>query len=78
MTTAAPEKFLPPKELSEALCRDYGLCVSAEYIRAIRRDSQSAGDRLFIAGQARAGEVLRWLETHPEFRVRPRVRPAVA
>lgn len=76
MTTAAPEKFLPPKELSEALCRDYGLCVSADYVRAIRRDARA--DRLFVAGMARPAEVLRWLESHPEFRVRPRPRPAVA
>lgn len=78
MTTAAPEKFLPPKELSEALCREYGLCVSADYVRAIRRDARAAGERLFVAGQARPGDVFRWLETHPDFRAFPRARPAVA
>jgi hypothetical protein len=73
------EKFLPPKELADALCRDHGLCVSADYIRAIRRESCQRGERLFVAGQARPGDVFRWLESNPDFRAfTRRARPAVA
>ena len=68
MTSA--EKYLPPKELADAICRDFGLCVSIGYIRAIRRETTQAGDRIFIAGMARPSEVFRWLEAHPEFRKR--------
>lgn len=78
MHATTSEKLLPPKEIADALCQEYGLCVSADYIRAIRRNTRAAGDRLFVAGQARPGDVFRWLEAHPDFRAFPRARPAVA
>lgn len=65
MTTATPEKYLPPKHLSAALCEQFGLCLSEGYIRAIRR--ASLNDGIWIAGCARPSEVLAWLRTHPDF-----------
>lgn len=79
MTTSAPvEKFLPPKEIAEALGRNHGLDVSADYIRAVRRRALLKGDRLFVAGMARPGEVFAWLQANPDFRVRQRNTPGCA
>lgn len=69
MTT---EKYLPPKELAETICARYGLCLSPDYFRAIRRETELRGERLFVAGMARPADVFSWLEHNPSFRVRPR------
>jgi hypothetical protein len=63
----AAEKYLSPKELADALCADHGLCLSVEYIQAIRRHSLKAGDKLFVLGMARTSELYRWLVEHPTF-----------
>lgn len=65
MTTA--ERYLPPKELSDAMCQQFGLCVTADYLRAVRRETDRQGLRLFVAGMGRPSEVFRWLQDHPRF-----------
>lgn len=72
------EKFLPPKEISDALAREHGLRISAEYVRAIRRETITRGDRLFVCGMARPGAVLVWLESNPSFAPFQRSRPSIA
>jgi len=69
MTTATPEKYLPPKHLSAALCEQFGLCVSERYIRDIRQ--LSLGDGLWVAGCARPSELMAWLRAHPNIRRAP-------
>lgn len=76
MTSA--EKYLPPKELADAICRDFGLCVSPDYLRAVRRETERRGERLFVAGMGRPREVFAWLQEHPSFRVRPRTNAGCA
>lgn len=67
MTAPAVEKYLSPKELADKLCTDYGLCLSVEYIQAIRRKSTKDGDKVFVLGMARTSELYRWIVDHPTF-----------
>lgn len=64
------ERLLPPKEISGALFDHFGLPISPDYVRAIRRQATRQGAALFVGGMARASEVFAWLRDHPEFRVR--------
>jgi len=73
MTTATkPEQYLCPKDLSAALESQYGLTLSAAYVRSIRAESIRRGEGLFIGGSGRASEVFAWLKANPRFRAFPR------
>lgn len=73
------ERFLPPKELSGVLLRDHGLPLSADYIRAIRRETIRRGDGVFLLGMARASDLLAWARKNPQFRRRGvKKRPGIA
>lgn len=72
-----PERYLPPKELAVVLLEQYGLPLSADYIRAIRRETVRRGDRVFVLGMARATELVAWARDNPEFRRRRKVGPAI-
>lgn len=61
-----PEKYLPPKEIARVLCEEYGLCMSADYIRCIRRASRD--DDMWVAGNARPSAVFEWIRTHKDFK----------
>jgi hypothetical protein len=61
-----PEKYYAPKELASELEEKHGFTVTVDTLRTIRR--ASAGDGLFVAGTARASEVLNWLRAHPDLR----------
>jgi hypothetical protein len=65
--TPAVEKYLSPKELAEELCQKHGLCLTVEYVQAIRRHSLKSGDKLFILGRARLSDLFVWIERHPTF-----------
>lgn len=67
---STPEKYLPPKELAAELCEKFGLCLTADYLRRVRRKSAQDRDGLFIGGCARPSEVLEWLKVHPNFKRR--------
>jgi hypothetical protein len=64
------EKYLPPKEISGALADQFGLPISPDYARAVRRQVTRQGGQIFVGGMARASDVFEWLRDHPEFRVR--------
>ena len=66
------ERYLPCKEIAAALSKHYGLGISPDYVRAVRRETERRGERLFVAGMARPGDVMTWLSSNPGFRVRPR------
>jgi len=65
-----PEKYLQPGEISLKLNEKYGLRISTDYIRYIRRESVTRGEMLFVFGEARAEDVYQWLKTNPQFRRR--------
>lgn len=70
------EKYLQPGEISLKLCEQYGLCVSTDYIRSIRRETITKGETLFVCGEARASDVYTWLKANPSFRAWPMARRA--
>lgn len=59
------------------LLEQYGLTVSPDYIRAIRRETIRRGDRVFVLGMARASELMEWARVNPDFRRRTKTRPAI-
>jgi hypothetical protein len=59
---------MPPKELSAELCSRHGLCLTADYIRAIRTESVRLNDGTFLRGLARVSDLRAWIAKHPEFR----------
>jgi hypothetical protein len=61
MELIKPERYLCPKDISRVLCETYGLCVSADYIRVVRRASIQRGEYFFVAGLARPSDVLDFL-----------------
>lgn len=64
------ELYLAPKHLSNALKAEHGVTVSADYIRAIRTECERNNNGLFVAGDARASDLLKWMKRHPNFRRR--------
>ena len=70
---AEVEEYLPIKQLPDALLSGHGLRLSEDNVRAIRQESARLGDGLFLAGCARASDVMSWLAKHPDFgRRRPK------
>lgn len=63
----AVEKYLSPKELADALCQQYGLCLSVEYVQVIRRHTLAINEPLFLLGRARVSELAKWITAHPTF-----------
>lgn len=68
MTTSLVELYLAPKELSESLLRDHGLKMTPDYIRAIRTECERRKNGVFVAGDARASELIAFLKRNPGFR----------
>jgi hypothetical protein len=68
MSTITVEPYLAPKGLAEALHRDHGLTMTADYIRAIRTECERRKNGVFVAGDARATELIAFLKRNPGFR----------
>lgn len=71
------ERYLPPKELSAALLTVYGLRLSPDYIRAIRRETVRRGERVFVLGMGKPSEVFEWARSNPQFRRRGMGAPGI-
>lgn len=69
-TQTAVEAYQSPKQLSETLEKEHGLKMSADYIRAIRQECEARDNDIFVAGDARASDVIRFLKRNPHFRRR--------
>jgi len=75
-TTTAVERYLPPKELSAAMCETYGICATPDRIRSIRRKVRAKGVRgLFIMGMARPSEFAAWVRDNEA--ILPQIREKV-
>lgn len=65
MTT---QTYMRPKELAFELKKQFGIVRTADFIRAIRIESISRGEDVFIAGEARPCDVRDWIINNPRFR----------
>lgn len=63
----ASEKYLNPKEISDELCKEHHVCLSEDYIRAIRQECERRNDGVFVARLARISDILKFLAANPRF-----------
>lgn len=66
----APEKYLDPKNLVEALAMSYGVTVTVDRVRDIRRFVETRRGNFFINGDCRPSDLVAWMIKHPDFRRR--------